>query len=130
MDLDQLKLFKETYGPSAFICRYAHCSRANSGFQSARKREEHESTHQRKYRCAYPSCTFFAIGFSTKGKLGQHNEKYHAVHVKNINLLDAVSLTLRQIRRTPATNNLRQVEVQPRTLKSKRIPGSSYTNMM
>lgn len=96
IDVNQLQIFKETYGPSAFTCRYVHCARATDGFETSKKRDEHESAHQRKYRCAHPSCVSFACGFATKRSLNRHNEKYHPTHAKSISLSEGIVLAIRQ----------------------------------
>jgi hypothetical protein len=73
-----LRFFSETYGKSAFVCRYLHCVRATQGFDSSQQRNNHEATHERKFRCAETSCASFSLGFATKIALKRHNEKYHA----------------------------------------------------
>jgi hypothetical protein len=95
-DANQLQLFKETYGPSAFICRYVHCRRSTDGFDTSKKRDEHETAHQRRYRCAYPLCVSFTTGFATKAALNRHNEKYHPTILENIGLAEGIVLALRQ----------------------------------
>jgi hypothetical protein len=59
-------------------------------------RDEHEAAHQRKYRCANPSCVSFTSGFTTKAALNRHNEKYHPTFMKNISLSEGIVLALRQ----------------------------------
>ncbi|KAH7409681.1 hypothetical protein BKA64DRAFT_404683 [Cadophora sp. MPI-SDFR-AT-0126] len=78
-DSRALQNFTKTYGPAAYICRYLHCSKATDGFDTLKKREAHESAHQRKFRCAEPSCGSFAAGFTSRNALNRHNEKWHRV---------------------------------------------------
>ncbi|KAH6719009.1 hypothetical protein BKA61DRAFT_629792 [Leptodontidium sp. MPI-SDFR-AT-0119] len=75
---NELASFRKVYGPSAFVCRYVHCSRATDGFVTARQRDSHEEHHERKFRCAIVTCAFFAAGFATRGALKKHNDKYHS----------------------------------------------------
>jgi hypothetical protein len=77
LDEEKLRLFRETFGPSAFVCRYLHCVRANEGFDTPRKRDLHEAVHQRKFRCSSPSCVNYSTGFATRASMNRHNEKYH-----------------------------------------------------
>jgi hypothetical protein len=107
IDANQLEVFKATYGPSAYICRYMKCSRATHGFDTPMRRDEHEAAHQRKYRCTYPSCVYFSSGFATKNSLNRHNEAYHSTILKNASLSEGIVLALRQVRRSPAFHDLR-----------------------
>jgi hypothetical protein len=91
IDEKQLRNFRETYGPSAFICRYLHCSKATDGFDSRQQRDTHEATHQRKFRCVHPSCAYFHSGFATRGALNKHNEKYHNVVSDRGTLAEAIA---------------------------------------
>jgi hypothetical protein len=88
---DDLRNFKETYGHSAFVCRYPKCERSSDGFNSQRKREEHESKHTRKFRCPHSTCESFGKGFATQAALNRHNNKYHTTVIKSSSLLDAIS---------------------------------------
>lgn len=69
--------FKETYGESAFLCRYRFCPRSTSGFGSTNEREKHEQTHMKPYKCSDPTCEFYISGFSTSTARQKHNRKYH-----------------------------------------------------
>jgi hypothetical protein len=69
--------FIETYGASAFVCRYSSCSRSSNGFGSLRKREQHEALHAKRLKCTESSCEFYISGFTTKWALQRHNRKYH-----------------------------------------------------
>jgi hypothetical protein len=90
-----LQSFCDTFGPSAYICRYLHCSRSTDGFHSLKLRDTHEATHQRPYRCADPSCHSFHSGFATTRALKKHNNKYHATIKNDESLVAAVkALTL------------------------------------
>ena len=72
-----LDLFKETYGGSAFVCRYLKCPRASNGFSSSREREAHETVHVKRLKCADTMCEFYIAGFATKTALQRHNRTYH-----------------------------------------------------
>ncbi|TVY65596.1 Vegetative incompatibility protein HET-E-1 [Lachnellula suecica] len=85
-----MKKFADTYGASAFACHYSHCSRATDGFASARQRDLHEANHQRKFRCAHPSCAYYSSGFATRGALKKHNEKYHRSIEEQTSLSDLI----------------------------------------
>jgi hypothetical protein len=108
VDPNQFRFFKEKFGPSAFMCRYTHCSRAAEGFDSMKKRDDHEAAHQRKYRCCHTSCVSYSTGFAMKNALSRHNEKYHPAVVPNISLSEGIVLALRQVRKSPAVDNLRE----------------------
>ncbi len=95
VDPNQLRFFRETFGSSAFICRYTHCSRATEGFDSAKRRDDHEAAHQRKYRCGHISCLSYLTGFSTRSALNQHNDRYHPTAVQDMSLSKGIALVLR-----------------------------------
>jgi hypothetical protein len=71
-----LDSFRKVYGESEFTCRF-ECPRRSDGFSSLEKRDEHEKTHTKPFRCADPSCEFFDRGFASKTGLQKHNRKYH-----------------------------------------------------
>jgi hypothetical protein len=81
-----LQAFRETYGASAFVCRYLHCAFSTDGFESSSQRAKHESQHQRRFRCAHSSCVYFKTGFVTRNLLTKHNEKYHSTIVEGPSL--------------------------------------------
>jgi hypothetical protein len=71
-----LESFRKVYGESEFTCRF-ECPRRSDGFSSLEKRDEHENTHTKPFRCADSSCGFFDRGFASKTGLQKHNRKYH-----------------------------------------------------
>ncbi|KAF8865135.1 hypothetical protein BDZ45DRAFT_474377 [Acephala macrosclerotiorum] len=95
----QLQAFAETFGPSAFVCRHTRCSRTTQGFDSIKQRASHEASHERKFRCADPSCVSFSTGFATKAAINRHNQKYHAVIESHISLSQTISNA--HLRRVP-----------------------------
>jgi hypothetical protein len=87
-----LQAFRETYGASAFVCRYLHCVFSTDGFESSSQRAKHESQHQRKFRCAHASCVYFSTGFVNRNLLNRHNERYHQATVGGPSLAESLSL--------------------------------------
>jgi len=109
-----LREFREIFGPSAYICRYLHCARATDGFDSMKQREIHEATHQRKFRCAHPSCAYFSSGFATRGALNKHNERYHEVIKDDKTFASAIkSRSERSRAKAMPTNSHEDVELGP-----------------
>ncbi|KAI9640653.1 hypothetical protein NHQ30_010957 [Ciborinia camelliae] len=90
---EDFKGFQNTFGPSAFVCRYLRCAFSTDGFGSPSERDKHESQHQRLFRCAYSSCVDFATGFATRKQLNNHNEKYHSSIINSPELSLAETLT-------------------------------------
>jgi hypothetical protein len=90
LDMKELQLFRETYGASAFVCRYLHCSLSTDGFDTWQQRERHESQHQRKFRCAHPTCAYFTTGFANRLQLNRHNRRYHASNANETSLFEAI----------------------------------------
>ncbi|KAH6692826.1 hypothetical protein BKA61DRAFT_714437, partial [Leptodontidium sp. MPI-SDFR-AT-0119] len=87
LDTRALHNFTQVFGPAAYVCRYIHCSKSTDGFDTLKKRDAHEVAHQRKFRCADPSCASFALGFTTRNALRRHNEKWHCVVTEFTKLL-------------------------------------------
>jgi hypothetical protein len=77
MDDQALKSWKETYGDAPFLCRYSSCTNVLRGFSSTQKRDFHEATHIRSFKCNDEKCDFFTVGFPTKAALQRHDEIYH-----------------------------------------------------
>jgi hypothetical protein len=86
-----LQAFRDTYGASAFVCRYLHCVFSTDGFESSSQRAKHESQHQRRYCCIHSSCVYFTTGFATGNLLKKHNEKYHSAIVDGPSLADSIA---------------------------------------
>jgi hypothetical protein len=86
-----LQAFRETYGASAFVCRYLHCAFSTDGFESSSQRAKHESQHQRRFRCAHSSCVYFKTGFITRNLLTKHNERYHPAIVEGPSLVESLA---------------------------------------
>jgi hypothetical protein len=86
-----LQVFRDTYGLSAFVCRYLHCAFSSDGFDSFAKRAKHESQHQRKFRCGHSSCVYFTSGFATRNLLNKHNEKYHPAITEGPSLVESLA---------------------------------------
>jgi hypothetical protein len=87
-----LRSFRETYGASAYVCRFLHCVFSSDGFESSSQRARHESQHQRHFRCAHSSCVHFARGFVSRNLLNKHNENYHPVVVEGPSLAESLAL--------------------------------------
>jgi hypothetical protein len=109
----QLRNFRDTYGTSAFVCRYLHCSKATDGFDSLQQRDTHEAKHQRKFRCAHPFCAYFHSGFTTRSALKKHNQKYHGAVEDRGTLAQAIIvLKQRNAPRTRPSVNVQNLTVE------------------
>ena len=86
-----LKAFRDTYGASAYVCRYLHCFFSTDGFESPSQRATHESKHQRRFRCAHSSCVYFTTGFVTRNLLNRHNGRYHPAIAEGPSLADSIT---------------------------------------
>ncbi|PMD47183.1 hypothetical protein L207DRAFT_448755, partial [Hyaloscypha variabilis F] len=86
-----IQSFRETYGASAYVCRFLHCVFSSDGFESFSQRARHESQHQRHFRCAHPSCVHFARGFVSRHLLNKHNENYHPILVEGPSLAESLA---------------------------------------
>jgi hypothetical protein len=72
---EELELFKNQFGTSAFTCRLRSCPRATLGFDSERLRLEHEMAHVRRLRCTFPACQY--PPFVSAQALKNHVTKHH-----------------------------------------------------
>jgi hypothetical protein len=73
-----LQMFQESYGSTAFRCRYTNCTRASTGFASQQLRTQHETTHFQRVYCKVSTCSYSRVGFVNKSALHTHTKKYHA----------------------------------------------------
>lgn len=71
---DGIKLF---YGPSIFKCPRLYCKRFYDGFESAAKRDDHVSKHERAYYCSYIGCAHAKLGLTSADELEKHYQQYH-----------------------------------------------------
>ena len=112
IDSDTHRRFVESYGESAFVCRFVHCSFSTAGFATLKQRDQHESQHRRKYCCPQPTC-FSSTGFTSNAQLKRHNDKYHPVITNEMSLTDAIKALAIEDRRAPSSRRLR---LSPATL--------------
>lgn len=126
INAEVLQKFRQTFGPSAHVCRYLRCPRATDGFESSKQRDSHETSHQRKYRCAYPKCVFHTNGFANKASLTKHNETYHAVveDVDNLASKIAVKKVRKEVPKFKLALRLRNPNL-PETSRAKSISTTS-----
>lgn len=73
---EELELFKSQFRHSAFTCRLGSCPRATMGFESHKRRLEHELTHIRRFQCTIPGCKY-PFPFGSKQALLSHITKHH-----------------------------------------------------
>lgn len=104
-----IQAFQEIYGSSAFVCRRPRCVFSTTGFESASQRDEHESKHQRQYRCAYTSCVSFAKGFANRKQLRKHNETYHIAVAAGPSLAESLAAVVGITQQQPQPQSQRQV---------------------
>ena len=113
-----LEAFRDTYGASAYVCRYLHCFFSTNGFKSSSQRATHESKHQRRFRCAHSSCVYFTTGFVTRNLLNRHNERYHPAIAEGPRLADsitppAVPSVVQEPEGSPTSSLVSRLSVQP-----------------
>ena len=73
-----LRAFHESYGSTAFRCRYPRCVRSSLGFASQDLRIQHEMVHFQRVYCKVSACQFGRVGFAKRSALSAHVRKYHA----------------------------------------------------
>jgi hypothetical protein len=105
IDSRKLQAFAETFGPSAFVCRYFNCVRVTQGFSSSKQRAAHEATHERRFRCIDSSCVNFSTGFATRNDLNRHNDKYHTTVDSYISLSETITNVIKLPLRAKAQGN-------------------------
>ncbi|KAK3324555.1 hypothetical protein B0T19DRAFT_232555 [Cercophora scortea] len=71
-----LQAFKESFGQFAYTCRFSKCQRRSLGFDSAKKRADHEKTHSQLLRCTQPGCAY-PLPFRDTNGLKAHLQRYH-----------------------------------------------------
>jgi hypothetical protein len=142
---EELQNFQDSYGHSAFTCRYAHFERASDGFGSHQEREKHEAQHRREYRCATPTCAYSEMGFASRAQLNRHTRKYHAQFDDETSFADEVralkkrraaeeitkhkktsSVSVREI--SPQFSSESSLSVSPRSSPELGSPSAQFAN--
>jgi len=66
--------FKARHSDTAYLCHWAGCIRASTGFRTTAERIQHERYHRQQFRCKERGCL---IGFSSRQALRRHIREYH-----------------------------------------------------
>ena len=77
LEPQQLQKFRNIYGGWSYFCRYSTCASSTSGFSSQDTRDQHETTHVRKFKCDVSHCFMSDQGFKKQRDLKLHCQKYH-----------------------------------------------------
>ena len=72
----QLSIFKSTYGPTAFVCRFFGCTNSTTGFANDQLRRQHELIHTPPLICNNSSCTY-GLSFGSLEALKRHMRENH-----------------------------------------------------
>lgn len=73
-----LVVFKEEFGPTAFVCHFRGCERSLVGFPTATALKDHEARHSGLLRCLEPGCSYNKdVGFTTLSQVKKHKRKAH-----------------------------------------------------
>lgn len=70
----QLDIF---YGKNLFKCPRRTCYFFHQGFDSARRREDHNDHHERPFRCPEDDCPAQTFGFTSQKELDKHQKRIH-----------------------------------------------------
>lgn len=73
--------FKARNASGGFLCRYHNCEKSVRGFDKEESRDQHELSHQIKYRCTVLDCPQRDWTFSSKRQLLSHRKQYHELAV-------------------------------------------------
>lgn len=78
-DSDQYKLqqLDTFYGKNLFKCPRRTCYFFHQGFDSARRREDHNDRHERPFRCPEDDCPAQIFGMASQKELDKHQKKVH-----------------------------------------------------
>lgn len=76
---DQNKMLQldTIYGKNLFKCPRRTCFFFHQGFDSARRREDHNNRHERPFRCAEDDCPAQTFGFTSQKELDKHQKRIH-----------------------------------------------------
>ncbi|KAK4243691.1 hypothetical protein C7999DRAFT_44542 [Corynascus novoguineensis] len=72
---EELEVFKKQFRTSAFTCHLKSCPRGTAGFDSAQLLREHELSHIRRFKCAFPVCQY--PPFPSAQGLRRHERRDH-----------------------------------------------------
>ncbi|KAF4445870.1 NACHT domain-containing protein [Fusarium austroafricanum] len=77
LTLEELMVFKEEFGPTAFVCDVRGCERSLVGYSNANALKDHEARHRGQLKCVESRCLYNDIGFSSLKQLRNHKRKRH-----------------------------------------------------
>ncbi|KAG4295211.1 hypothetical protein FPRO06_01795 [Fusarium proliferatum] len=77
---EDLMVFKEEFGPTAFVCHVRDCYRSLMGYSTLAGLKDHEIQHRGLLKCTKAKCSFNDIGFPSYRKLKDHQRKHHPIH--------------------------------------------------
>ena len=84
VDPQHLRHFRSIYGGDMYRCRYLSCTSSTNGFSSRKQRDQHETSHVRRYKCVVQGCTSGYRGFRSQRDLKLHCQKYHSQKVPEL----------------------------------------------
>ncbi|KAF5724312.1 NACHT domain-containing protein [Fusarium mundagurra] len=93
---EDLMVFKEEFGPTAYVCHVRDCYRSLIGYSTTAGLKDHEIQHRGLLKCTIAKCPFNDIGFPSYRKLKDHQRNHHPTHSQ--------IKVPRQIRREPPTD--------------------------
>jgi hypothetical protein len=73
-EMDEIQSF---YGKNWFKCPKATCFFFHEGFKDLRSCETHVARHERPFRCTFPTCSGFKLGFVAAKDLDKHMKTSH-----------------------------------------------------
>jgi hypothetical protein len=74
LSASEIEEFKVRHSDTGYLCHWAGCMRASTGFRTAAERLQHESSHTQQFRCKELGCL---IGFTSRQALRRHHREYH-----------------------------------------------------
>ncbi|KAG8532914.1 uncharacterized protein KY384_002792 [Bacidia gigantensis] len=72
-----LQKFQVRHRTGSFLCRYQGCQRSKQGFDSVQLRQQHEESHNPRFRCTESECGLSGWVFKTRAQLKAHSKRYH-----------------------------------------------------
>lgn len=76
-DQNKVQQVDAFYGKNIFKCPRRTCYFFHEGFDSSRRREDHNNHHERPFRCPEDDCPAQTFGFTSQKELDKHQKRMH-----------------------------------------------------
>jgi hypothetical protein len=79
---EELMVFRQDFGPTAFVCDVRGCTRSLVGFSNVNLLKDHQVRCYGQLKCLVANCSYNDIGFSSLRQLREHKKRIHSAPIE------------------------------------------------